>query len=155
MDKIETTPVGSRRHSYVGRKGDLRVELHYADPHPHCGREACLYVFRANHPTKGALIPFCQMWAYDTRSFGLTARSAQIEQSKVVELAGRTAAHIYPFVTQSDTFRVLDVMAEYMQDLQEHLPETGLDSTLDEWLADAEDQGLEFFAEVNGERIIG
>ena len=85
MDKIETTPVGSRRHSYVGKKGDLRVELHYADlsaqpMHANCGREACLYVYKANAPTKGALIPFCQMWAYDTRAFGLHARSAQIEQ---------------------------------------------------------------------------
>lgn len=154
MDKIETTPVGSRRHSYVGRKGDLRVELHYADPHKHCGREACLYVYRAVAPTRGVLLPFCQMWQFDTRQFGFLSRQAKLDEARTVQAAVRIANQLYGFATQSDWMRVLDVMCDYMQDLKDHKPETGLDQTMDEWLAALDAEGLEFFMEVNGTRVV-
>jgi len=154
MDKIETTPVGSRRHSYVGRKGDLRVELHYADPHKDCGREACLYVYRAVAPTRGVLLPFCQMWQFDTRQFGFLSRQAKLDEARTVQAAVGIANHLYGFATQSDWMRVLDVMCDYMQDLKDHKPETGLDQTMDEWLAALDAEGLEFFMEVNGERVV-
>lgn len=154
MDKIETTPVGSRRHSYVGRKGDLRVELHYADPHQHCGREACLYVYRAIAPTRGVLLPFCQMWQFDPRPFALKSKSSRLDESRTTEAAIRIANQLYGFATQQDWFRVLDVMVDYMEDLKNHKPETGIDSTLDEWLAALDAEGFEFFMEVNGERVI-
>lgn len=154
MDKIETTPVGSRRHSYVGRKGDLRVELHYAEPHKHCGREACLYVYRAVAPTRGVLLPFCQMWQFDTRQFGFLSRQAKLDEARTVQAAVGIANQLYGFATQSDWMRVLDVMCDYMQDLKDHKPETGLDQTMDEWLAALDAEGLEFFMEVNGTRVV-
>lgn len=154
MDKIETTPVGSRRHSYVGRKGDLRVELYYADPHKDCGREACLYVYRAVAPTSGVLLPFCQMWQFDTRQFGFLSRQAKLDEARTVQAAVGIANQLYGFATQSDWMRVLDVMCDYMQDLKDHKPETGLDQTLDEWLEALDAEGLEFFMEVNGERVV-
>lgn len=154
MDKIETTPVGSRRHSYVGRKGDLRVELHYADPHKHCGREACLYVYRAVAPTRGVLLPFCQMWQFDPRPFALRSYSAKLDQERTVQAAIGISNQLYGLATQSDWMRVLDVMCDYMEDLKNHKPETGLDQTMDEWLAALDAEGLEFFMEVNGTRVV-
>ena len=155
MDAIEVTPAGSRRHSYVGKKGDLRAELHFAAPHPHCGREACLYVYRALHPTKGVLLPFCQMWQYDTRSFALSTREAKLDQRRTTVAAVRIANQLYGFATQSDWFRVLDLMCDFMQDLKDHKPETDMDPTLDQYLEAFEAEGLEFFLEVDGKRVIG
>ncbi len=154
MDKIETTPVGSRRHSYVGRKGDLRVELHYADPHKHCGREACLYIYRAIAPTRGVLLPFCQMWQFDPRPFALKSKQAVLDQKKVAFAAKKMALALYGIENQSDEHRVLDVMCDFFEDFKNHKPETGVDFTLDEWLAALDAEGMEFFMEVNGERVI-
>lgn len=154
MDKIETTPVGSRRHSYVGKKGDLRCELHYADPHSHCGREACLYIYRASAPREGQLLPFCQMWQFDPRPFALKGRQAQLDQRKVAYAAKKLALALYGIENQSSEFRVLDLMADFMGDFKDHKPETGIDSTLDEWLAALDAEGMEFFLEVDGKRVI-
>lgn len=154
MQNIDTTPLGSRRHHYVGRKGDLRVELHYADPHRDtCGREACLYVFRAREPKAGALIPFCQMWQFDPRA--ISARAGTVDADRLAAVVKKLVRHLYGIETQSDEHRILDVMCDYMDDLKDHPPEAGLDRTLDEFLADCDDEGLEFFVEVNGKRIIG
>ena len=142
MDKIETTPAGSRRHSFVGVKGDLRVELHYADVHDGNGRQACLYLFHAHRPKDGVLIPFAGMWRYAERD----------ALDKVVK---PVAAKIYPFVTRQDEFRVLDAILDYLQDLKDHRPETGMDKTLDEFLEECDREDSPFFLEIDGQRVIG
>lgn len=154
MDAIETTPMGSRRHSYVGKKGDLRVELHFAEVHKvSCGREACLYIFRAAAPKDGALLPMCQMWVFDPRD--TSKRKGNVDRERLYLAVDRLAKHLYGFVTQSDQHRVLDLLCDYLGDLKDHPVETGMDPTLDEWLADASDKGFDFFMEVNGERVVG
>lgn len=152
MEQIETTSMGTRRHHYVGTKGDLRIELHYAPVHKHCGREACLYIYRARDPKGGMLVPMCMMWEFDTRF--TAARNNDISAQKLYGNVQRLAAHLYGFATQSDEHRILDVMCDYLEDLKNHKPETGLDPTLDEWLAELDKQGMEFFLEVNGTRVI-
>lgn len=154
MFSIDESPAESRRHHYVGRKGDLRVELHYAEPHRGtCGREACLYVFRAREPRAGALIPFCQMWQFDPRA--ASARAGTIDAERLALAVKKVVRHLYGIETQSHEHRVLDVLCDYMEDLKNHAPEPGLDRTLDQFLTDCDDEGLEFFVEVNGKRIIG
>lgn len=162
MDKIETTPMGTRRHSFVGKKGDLRVEMHYADLatfsptlagiHAHCGREACLYIFKANAPKEGTLLPMCQMWAFDPRA--TSKRTGDPDQRRIAFAAKNLCKALYGIESQSDEFRIYDLLWDYLGDLKDHPPETGMDQSLDEWLASLEDQGLEFYAELNGQRII-
>lgn len=166
MDKIETTHAGSRRHSFIGVKGDLRVELHYIDlattsmalavRHAHCGREACLYVFKVSAPKNGVLVPMCQMWEFLPREIG---KKASLDDRAMAERVARNARgvakQLYGVATQSDEFRVLDVMVDYLEDLKNHPPETGMDKTLDEFLAEVHEdtEGGEFFFEINGERV--
>lgn len=161
MDKIETTSMGSRRHSFVGKKADLRCELHYVDlthipRHAHCGREACLYVFKHNAPKSGVMLPMCQLWAYLPRELGAKPSVDAIEMGNRVERNARAmAVSLYGVETQSGTFNVLDLLCDYLEELKNHPPETGLDKTLDEFLEECDEDVGGFFFEVNGERVIG
>lgn len=142
MERIETTPVGSRRHHFVGVKGDLRVELHYADVNDSHGRQACLYLFHVNRPKDGVLVPFAGMWRY-------------AEHRALDQVVRPIAKKLYPFTTRDDEFRVLDAMLDYLQDLKDHKPEPGQDKSLDDFLAECEREDAPFFLEINGERVIG
>lgn len=142
MDKIETTSMGSRRHSFVGRKGDLRVELHYADLNDGNGRQACLYLFKFNAPKDGVLVPFAGMWQFAENN---------ALQTVVVPIARK----LYGFDTQMDQIRVLDAMLDYLEDLKNHKPEPGLDKSLDQFLEECDAEDTPFFLEVGGVRLIG
>lgn len=142
MQQIETTPAGSRRHHYVGKKGDLRVELHYADLNTGHGRQACLYVFHVLRAKDGVLIPFSDMWRY-------------AERNALDRVVRPVAQKLYPFTTRDDEFRVLDAVLDYLQDLKDHKPEPGEDKSLDDFLAECDEADAPFFLEINGERVIG
>lgn len=164
MDKIETTAMGSRRHHYVGRKADLRVELHYRDfgvingkvmpMHVHCGREAALYIYRALHPTKGVFVPMCQLWAYLPREIGKGASVDTIRMGqKVAANAMAVAKALYGIETRTDQHKVMDVLCDYLEDLKNHPPEAGMDKSLDEFLAECDAEDMEFFVEINGNKV--
>lgn len=162
MDKIETTSMGTRRHSFVGVKGDLRCELHYIDlseqskRHEFCGREACLYIFKARNPKGGVLLPMCQMWEFTPRELGAKPSvDAAAMGNRVSRNAKQISMALYGIENQSDEFRVLDLLCDYLEDLKNHKPETGLDKTLDEFLEECESEDMPFFFEVNGERVFG
>lgn len=160
MDQIETTPAGSRRHNFVGVKGDLRIELHYADVKDGHGRQACLYVFRHRDPKGGVLVPFSGLWVYREEADGLarylrgreldtTATAAVMERS-----SRRLAAHLYGIATKQDEIRVLDAIMDYAEDLKNHKPEPGQDKTLDQFLEECDRDDTPFFLEVGGVRIL-
>ncbi len=142
MDKIETTTMGSRRHSFVGVKGDLRVELHYADVNDGNGRQACLYLFKVNAPKDGVLVPFAGMWRF-------------AEKDALHTVVVPVARKLYGFDTRMDQTRVLDAMLDYLEDLKNHKPEPGLDKSLDQFLEECEKEDTPFFLEVGGVRVIG
>lgn len=142
MDKIETTSMGSRRHSFVGRKGDLRVELHYADLNDGNGRQACLYLFKFTAPKDGVLVPFAGMWQF-------------AEKNALHTVVVPIARKLYGFDTQMDQIRVLDAMLDYLEDLKNHKPEPGLDKSLDQFLEECDAEDTPFFLEVGGVRLIG
>lgn len=154
MDQIETTAMGTRRHSFVGVKGDLRVELHYADVRDGAGRQACLYLFRARAPKDGVLVPFGELWRYRDEA---GRRSMDVDAS--AEVIGRSAkalsAQLYGVSTRTTEFRVLDAIMDYAEDLKNHRPEPGLDKTLDQFLEECDREDLGFFVEVGGKRVIG
>ena len=132
------------KHKHLGRKGDLTVELHYGDFDTGHGRQAALYLYRTAHEADGVYVPLSAMWQYaERRAFEL--------------LIPTLAARIYPFVTKFDLFRVMDAIREYLDDLRQSPPDPNLfkDASLDAFLESCEDEGLEFFAERGGKRIIG
>ena len=142
MHSMTTSAGASRRHSHVGVKGDLRVELHFADVRDGRGVQACLYLFAMLRPNDGVLVPFANMWQYAERN----------ALDKVVRpLAGK----LYPFTTKNDEYRVLDAILDYLQDLKDHPPEPGEDKTLDQFLEECDREDSPFFLEINGERVIG
>jgi hypothetical protein len=160
VDQIETTPVGSRRHNFVGVKGDLRVELHYADVNDGNGRQACLYIFRQRDPKGGVLVPFSGLWVYRDEADGLRRflRGRELDtvaSAATIERSSRMLAkHLYGFVTRQDETRVLDAIMDYAEDLKNHKPEPGQDKTLDQFLEECDREDMPFFLEVGGVRLI-
>lgn len=142
MHLMTTSSGDTRRHSHVGSKGDLRVELHFADVKDGRGEQACLYIFQFSRPNDGVLVPFAGMWHF-------------AERNAIHQVVRPLAAKLYPFTTQQDEFRVLDAVLDYLQDLKDHPPQVGQDKTLDQFLEECDREDSPFFLEVNGERVIG
>jgi hypothetical protein len=131
------------RHSHVGKKGDLTVELHYGDFKTGHKRQAALYLFRHGHEKEGLFIPLSDMWMY-------------AEKDALHVMIPPMAKHLYGFVTQMDQTRVLDAVLDFLDDLRKSPPDPELfkDRSLDAFLQSCEDEGLEFFATVNGQRVV-
>lgn len=132
------------RHSSIGTKGDLTVELHYGDFDTGHGRQAALYIFRTHAgDTKGVYVPLSTMWMY-------------LERASLHVMIPPLAKQLYGFVTQMDQVRVLDAVVDYLDDLRKSPPDPGLfkDKSLDAFRQSCEDEGLEFFVDVNGKRVL-
>lgn len=131
------------RHSYIGRKGNLRVELHYGDFHTGHGRQAALYIHVDGKPKDGVFVPLSTMWMY-------------AEREALHLMIPPLARQLYGFVTHDDQVRVLDAVLDYLDDLRKSPPEPGFlqDHSLEQFVKGCEDEGLTFFAEKNGQRII-
>lgn len=138
---MQTQIAESSRHTFVGVKGDLRIELRYADVQDGNGRQACLYIHAIRRPQDGVYIPFEQMWMY-------------AKADRMPEVVHMLCERIYGFATQQDGFRLLDAIFDYLEDLKNHRPEPGLDKTVDQFLQECDEEGLEFFFEVGGQKIL-
>jgi len=132
------------RHSHVGTKGDLVVELHYGDFETGHNRQAALYLYRQSHQKEGVFVPLHFAWMY-------------AEKDALHVMIPPLAKQIYGFVTQMDQVRVLDAILEYIGDLIKSPPDPDLfkDRSLDAFLQSCADEGLDFHASVNGQRVIG
>lgn len=131
------------KHSHLGRKGDLTVELHYGDFDTGHGKQAALYLFRA-HYDRGVYVPLSAMWQY-------------LEREAMHKLVPPLAAQLYTVVTKFDQFRVLDAIMDFLDDLRKSPPDPALfaDRSLQSFIKSCEDEDLEFFVERGGKRIIG
>lgn len=131
------------RHSYVGRKGDLTVELHYGDFGTGHGRQAALYLWCRDEKA-GVFVPLSSLWMY-------TVAGKQYDMVKPL------AAQLYSFVTRMDETRVLDAVNEYFEDLQKSPPDPDLfrDRSLSAFQESCAKEGLEFFVDVKGKRVVG
>ncbi|WP_333676757.1 hypothetical protein [Dyella sp.] len=127
----------------VGKKGDLRVELHYGDFKTGHGRQAALCLYKQDKPQAQYFVPLSEMWMYD-------------HGESLAIMAPEIAKRLYGFVTKDDCYRVLDAVLDYLDDLRKSPPEPEFlkCSTLNAFLQSCDDEGLEFFAEKNGKRII-
>lgn len=130
------------RHSHVGKKGDLTIELHYGDFDTGHGRQAALYIFRAPKPTEGVFVPLSSLWMY-------------VEREALHVMVPPLAKQLYGFVTQMDQVRVLDAVVDYLGDLQKSPPDPDLfkDKSLDAFRESCASEGLDFFVEVNGKKV--
>lgn len=132
------------RHSFVGSKGDLLIELHYGDFGTGHGRQAALKVFSRHRPDAATYVPLSELWKFT-------------EAAALHVLVPVMAKQIYGFVTKDDQFRVLDAIVEYLDDLRKSPPDPELfrDRSLDSFLERCADEGVEFFVDVNGKRVVG
>ncbi|MEO7198593.1 MAG: hypothetical protein ABIY56_00065 [Dokdonella sp.] len=130
-------------HKHLGVKGDLTVQLHYGDFDTGHGRQAALYIFRA-HADKGVYVPLSAMWQY-------------LERAALHILIPVLAEQLYTVVTKFDQIRVMDAVMDYLDDLRKSPPDPlqFKDKSLDKFLEGCEDEGLNFFVDVRGKRIIG
>lgn len=131
------------RHSDVGKKGDLTVELHYGDFQTGHGRQAALYIWRAKQ-SEGVFIPLSAMWQY-------------AEHDALNVMVKPLAKKLYGFVTKQDEIRLLDAALDYLEDLRKSPPDPELfkDRSLNAFLESCADEGLDFFVDVNNERVVG
>jgi hypothetical protein len=142
MTTATQTTADKNRHSYIGKKGDLRVELHFVDLNDGEGRQAALYIYKFNAHANGIYVGFAGLWRYAQRD-------------ALHRLIKPLSKQIYGFESKDSEFRVLDTVMDYLEDLKNHKPEPDQDKTLDEFLEDCEMEGLEFFVEDGmGNRII-
>ena len=129
------------RHSHIGRKGDLVVELHYGDFKTGRRREAALFVYQVNRPQYGVFVPMGDLWAY-------------AERDAMHTIIPPIADRVYAFATRDGCFRLLDAILDFLEDLKNARPDPELfkDRSLDAFLESCAQEGLEFFTEIDGKR---
>lgn len=131
------------RHSHVGRKGDLVIELHYGNFNTGRRREAAFFIHQLNRPNNGVFVPIGDMWAY-------------AQNDALHKIIPPLAEQVFAFVTKDDCYRLLDAILDYMQDLQKSRPDPNLfkDRSLDAFLESCAQEGLEFFTQIGGKKVV-
>jgi hypothetical protein len=139
----DTRPeITTEKHSHVGRKGDLTIELHYGDFGDGRGRQPALFIYHLA-PRKGGFMPLSDMWQC-------------LEKNAFVQIVKPIAECCYGFVTRDDMFRVMDAILDYLDDLREAPPAPKFRyKNLDDFLESCERVGLSMFVDINGDRLIG
>lgn len=139
----EQAPGTTIRHSFVGKKGDLTVELHYGDFGTGHGRQAALYLY-ARDESQGVYVPLSSLWMYTIKD-------------RLYDMVKPLAARLYAFTTRMDETRVLDAVLEYFEDLQKSPPDPDLfrDRSLAAFQESCAKEGLEFFVDIGGKRMVG
>ncbi len=130
------------RHSHVGQKGDITVELHYGDFGTGHGRQAALKLFVRGKEHLGTYVPLSDLWKFT-------------EAEALHALVPVLARQIYGFVTKQDQLRTLDAILDYLDDLRKSPPDQIKDRTLDQFLESCAEEGLDFFVDVNNKRVVG
>lgn len=137
------------RHSVLGTRGDLVVELHYGDFGTGAGREAALCIFRKRDSERSApvYVPLSCLWMY------VEGKQGQFNDSFAVMIP-ELCHRLYGQVTKSDAFRVMDAIIDFLDDLRKSPPDTAVfaDETLKSFLTELNDNDLEFWMEVGGKR---
>jgi hypothetical protein len=139
----DTRPeVTTERHSHVGRKGDLVIELHTGDfGQPH-GRCPALFIYHLQ-PERGCYVLLPEMWKF-------------AEKDALHTLIPPIAERLYGFVTRDDLVRILDAILDYLDDLRKAPPAPKFKhKSLDEFMESCAAEGLDFFVDVNGSRKVG
>lgn len=131
------------KHSRVGRKGDLAVELHYGDFGTGHGRQAALYLARERHPDDGVYVPLSEFWKF-------------MERDAFDVMIPPLAKKLYPFLTRFDLFRVMDALLEYLDELRKSPPDPDIyrDRSLNAFLEGCIADDLDFTVKVGGKVVV-
>lgn len=134
------------RHSHVGQKGDITVELHYGDFDTGHGRQAALYLYRRGRDTEGVYVPLSMMWQF-------------AERDALHVMIPPMAEKVFGFVTWQDQFRLLDAILDYLEDLRKSPPDPSLfkDRSLNAFLESCAAEGVGFEVRKggrHGERVV-
>lgn len=142
-NELPATERITTRHSFVGKKGDLTVELHYGDFDDGHRSQAALYIFR-NDPKGGVFVPLSVMWMY-------------LERDSFHKMIPPLARTLYGFVTKFDMVRIMDALLDYIDDLRKSPPDPNIfkDRSLEAFQESCAAEGLEFFMDVGGKRVVG
>lgn len=133
------------RHSFVGVKGDLRVELHYIKIQGNEDRMAALYIHKFNNYDGGVFIPFADLYRY---------ADPMLTKHGVPSLVKKLATHLYGIETESDENRVMDALFDYATDLKDHRPPPDWEKTMGDFLEECDKLDMEFFVEDGAGRRI-
>lgn len=143
LDHRQDAQRATTRHSFIGAKGDLLVELHYGDFKTGHGRQAALKIFSRRLQENAVYVPLSELWKFT-------------EAAAMHVLVPILAKQIYGFVTKDDQFRVLDAIVDYLEELRKSPPDPALrDRSLNRFLESCADEGVDFFVDVNGKRVVG
>ena len=131
------------RHSFVGTKGDLTVEMHYGNFDDGHGSQAALYIYR-NNPKDGVFVPLSTMWMY-------------LQRESFHTMIPPLARKLYGFVTKDDMVRTMDALMDYIEDLRKSPPDPNIfkDRSLQAFQESCAAEGLEFFMDIGGKRVVG
>jgi len=134
--KADTT---TTKHSHIGRKGDLTVELHYGDFDTGHGRQAALYIHKTGREADGVYVPLSMMWMF-------------AERAALHVMIPPMAKQVYGFVTRQDEFRLLDAVLDFLEDLRKSPPDPNLfkDRSLNAFLESCAAEGFDFSVKVGG-----
>jgi hypothetical protein len=139
----------TRRHSLLGKRGDLSVELHYGDFQTGAGNEAALYISRrtASGEEVGIYIPLSCLWMY------VEGRGGSFNDS-FHTMIPPLCERLYGMVTRSGCMNTMDAIIDYLDDLRKSPPDVEFmrDRSLKSFLAECDKEEVEFFVEIDGKR---
>lgn len=138
----------SRKHTLLGRRGDLTVELHYGDFGTGAGHEAALYLWRnRGGSNEGVYIPLSSMWMY------VEGRSGNFNDS-FDRMIPPLCERLYGIITRSGLMNVMDAIIDYLDDLRKSPPDSEFmrDRSLKSFLSECDKEELQLFVEVGGKR---
>lgn len=138
----------SKRHSLLGKKGDLNIELHYGDFGTGAGHEAALYLWRTRTGSaEGVYVPLSCLWMY-VEGKGTTFRDSW--EVMIPPLCER----LYGITTRSGLMLVMDAIIDYLDDLRKSPPDMAVfqDRSLKSFIDECDKEELHFFYEVGGKR---
>lgn len=139
----------SKRHSLLGQKGDLTVELHYGDFGTGAGNEAALYIWRNRAGSaEGVYVPLSCLWMY------VEGRAGNFNDSFHTMIPPLTE-RLYGVITKSGLMAVMDAIIEYLDDLRKSPPADPAfmgDRTLKSFIDECNKEEVEFWVEVGGKR---
>lgn len=132
---------------FVGRKGDLTVELHYLDfmDGRGLGVQAALLIRNDRSTRAPVYVPLADAWRY-------------AEKRAIHKVAPQLCEQLYGMLTKDGCFRVIDLMMDFMDDLiKSPAPPKRLreDKSLASFLKRCDEEEVTFEAFIGDTKVFG
>lgn len=137
--------------TYVGAKGDLIAMLTDLDAGARKRTPALVLAHKANPRERNVFIPLTAMWLLIDPDIPDDAKRTRENREKQQHAIRALAGRLYGFVTADDTYRVIDALYDFADDLKNAKPPRGFNHT--EWLEALAADDMKFL--VNGVALNG